>query len=108
QLGIEIRFRNEVSDIAALARESDLLVGADGVNSIVRKFFDEQFNTDQSARPNKYIWYGTNQLFHGLTLTFRESETGVFAAHSYKFNSSTSTFIVECDPQTWEKAGFAH
>jgi anthraniloyl-CoA monooxygenase len=31
----------------------------------------------------------------------------VFAAHSYKFNPTTSTFIVECDPQTWDKAGFA-
>jgi anthraniloyl-CoA monooxygenase len=58
-------------------------------------------------RPNRYIWYGTNQLFHGLTLTFRESEVGVFAAHSYKFNDTTSTFIAECDPQTWTSAGFA-
>src|SRR6185503_8591894 len=31
QLGIAIRFRSEVSDVAALARESDLLLGADGV-----------------------------------------------------------------------------
>ena len=42
-------------------------------------------------------------LFHGLTLTFRENEAGVFAAHSYKFNQTTSTFIVECDQQTWRQ-----
>jgi anthraniloyl-CoA monooxygenase len=30
----------------------------------------------------------------------------VFSAHSYKFNKSTSTFIVECDPSTWSAAGF--
>ncbi|PYS87283.1 MAG: monooxygenase, partial [Acidobacteria bacterium] len=60
-----------------------------------------------STRPNKYIWYGTNHLFHGLTLTFRETPAGVFAAHSYKFDKTTSTFIVECDPQTWQQAGFA-
>ncbi len=58
-------------------------------------------------RPNRYIWYGTNRLFHGLTLTFRENEAGVFAAHSYKFNQTTSTFIVECDQETWAAAGFA-
>jgi anthraniloyl-CoA monooxygenase len=58
------------------------------------------------VRRNKYIWYGTNQLFHGLTLTFRETEAGVFAAHSYKFNKTTSTFIVECDEETWTRAGF--
>jgi anthraniloyl-CoA monooxygenase len=107
QLGIEIRFHNEVSDIAALARESDLLVGSDGVNSSVRNFFDEKFQSDLSVRPNKYIWYGTHQLFHGLTLTFRENEAGVFAAHSYKFSPDTSTFIVECDPDTWTNAPFA-
>jgi anthraniloyl-CoA monooxygenase len=58
-------------------------------------------------RPNKYIWYGTHHLFHGLTLTFRENDAGVFAAHSYKFDKTTSTFIVECDPQTWSNAKFA-
>ena len=107
QLGVEIRFRTEVADVAALARESDLLIGADGVNSTVRKVFEKEFAPDLSVRPNKYIWYGTNQLFHGLTLTFRESEAGVFAAHSYKFSPDTSTFIIECDIETWTHAGFA-
>src|SRR6476469_5665279 len=105
-LGIEIKFRTEIDDVAALARSADLLVGADGVNSTVRKSFADHFQPELSVRPNKYIWYGTNQLFHGLTLTFRESDAGVFAAHSYKFNPTTSTFIVECDPQTWTRAGF--
>jgi anthraniloyl-CoA monooxygenase len=45
-------------------------------------------------------------LFHGLTLTFRESDAGLFIAHSYKFDAATSTFIVECGQQTWERAGF--
>jgi len=31
----------------------------------------------------------------------------VFAARSYKFDQTTITFIVECDPQTWNAAGFA-
>jgi anthraniloyl-CoA monooxygenase len=106
-LGIEIKFRTEIDDVAAVARSADLLVGADGVNSTVRKVFADHFQPELSVRPNKYIWYGTNQLFHGLTLTFRESDAGVFAAHSYKFNPTTSTFIIECDPDTWRRAGFA-
>jgi len=105
-LGIEIKFRTEIDDVAALARSADLLVGADGVNSTLRKSFADHFQPQLSVRPNKYIWYGTNQLFHGLTLTFRESDAGVFAAHSYKFNLTTSTFIVECDVDTWTNAGF--
>ena len=106
ELGIEIKFRTEVSDVVALKQQSDLLVGADGVNSGVRQTFPDRFIPDLSVRPNKYIWYGTKQLFHGLTLIFRETEAGVFAAHSYKFNDDTSTFIVECDALTWAASGF--
>jgi anthraniloyl-CoA monooxygenase len=105
-LDIDLRFRTEVSDVESLSKECDLLVGADGINSIVRQNYSQFFEPDLSVRENKYIWYGTQQLFHGLTLTFRAGGAGVFAAHSYKFNCSTSTFIVECDPQTWERAGF--
>ena len=107
ELGVEIRFRTEVANIESLKADCDLLVAADGVNSFVRESFGDRFRPDLSARPNKYIWYGTNRLFHGLTLTFRETPAGVFAAHSYKFDQTTSTFIVECDPQTWNDAGFA-
>ncbi|HEV8590246.1 MAG TPA: FAD-dependent monooxygenase [Pyrinomonadaceae bacterium] len=107
ELGIEINFRTEVADIESLRRDCDLLVGADGVNSTVRQRFAEQFQPNLGMRPNKYIWFGTNRLFHGLTLTFRQTPAGVFAAHSYKFDKTTSTFIVECDPLTWSNAGFA-
>lgn len=107
ELGVEVHFRHEIQDIEALRRDCDLLVGADGVNSTVRLRYADRFRPDLDVRSNRYIWYGTNQLFHGLTLTFRENDAGVFAAHSYKFNKTTSTFIVECDPQTWERAGFA-
>ena len=106
-LGIEINFQTEIANIDSLRADCDLLVGADGVNSSVRQKFADEFNPKLSVRPNKYIWYGTNQLFHGLTLTFRERSAGVFAAHSYKFDRGTSTFIVECDPETWSNAGFA-
>jgi len=107
QLGVEIEFRSEVHDVEALRNDCDLLLAADGVNSTVRVRYADQFQPQLDVRANRYIWYGTNQLFHGLTLTFRENDAGVFAAHSYKFNSTTSTFIVECDPETWANAGFA-
>ncbi|MDQ1611973.1 MAG: anthraniloyl-CoA monooxygenase [Pyrinomonadaceae bacterium] len=105
-LGVELRFRAEVSNLEEFA-DYDLIVGADGVNSTVRERFRAAFEPSVGVRSNKYIWYGTRQLFHGLTLTFRESAAGVFAAHSYKFDAETSTFIVECDAETWARAGFA-
>jgi anthraniloyl-CoA monooxygenase len=106
ELGVDLRFRTEVADIDALAGKCDLLIGSDGINSTVRQTYSQYFEPDLVVAANKYIWYGTRRLFHGLTLTFHENEAGVFAAHSYKFNRTTSTFIVECDPETWQRAGF--
>ncbi|HEY8187981.1 MAG TPA: FAD-dependent monooxygenase [Pyrinomonadaceae bacterium] len=107
QLGVKLLFRTEVSDIDSLRTSGDLLLAADGVNSTVRKQYSNQFSPHLDVRPNRYIWYGTNRLFHGLTLTFRENAAGVFAAHSYKFNQTTSTFIIECDRDTWDNARFS-
>ena len=108
ELGVNLHFRWPVNHIESLVRGGgyDLVVGADGVASGVRSEFQEQFKPDLSTRSNKYIWFGTRHLFHGLTLIFRENGAGVFAAHAYKFDKNTSTFIVECDPETWESAGF--
>ncbi|HKP84780.1 MAG TPA: FAD-dependent monooxygenase [Blastocatellia bacterium] len=104
-LNVELRFRANVTDVAEV-EDSDLLVGADGANSLVRRAYADTFQPKVEVRNNKYVWLGTDQLFHGLTLTFRETESGVFIAHSYKFNDTTSTFIVECDEDTWTNAGF--
>jgi anthraniloyl-CoA monooxygenase len=107
ELGVQLLFRTEIPEVDALRTSCDLLVAADGVNSTARKQYSEQFRPALDVRPNRYIWYGTNRLFHGLTLTFREYDAGVFAAHSYKFNQTTSTFIIECDVETWNTAGFS-
>jgi anthraniloyl-CoA monooxygenase len=105
-LGVDLRFQTPVVDPAEL-EPCDLLVGADGANSQIRQRYAGAFGPDVSAARNKYIWLGTPRLFHGLTLTFRQTAWGPFAAHSYKFSPALSTFIVECGPETWAKAGFA-
>src|SRR5688572_18394345 len=108
-LKVRLHFRTDLSaqDMEELLREADVLIGADGVNSTVRQKYAEFFKPSLNLRSNKYVWYGTRRLFHGLTLTFRQKDGGVFAAHSYKFDGTTSTFIVECDEETWARAGFA-
>jgi anthraniloyl-CoA monooxygenase len=104
-VGVDLRFHTNLTEPEAL-NGFDLVVGADGANSLVRQRYRDAFQPSIDLRRNMYIWLGTRQLFHGLTLTFRQDEAGVFAAHSYKFNKTTSTFIVECSPETWARAGF--
>jgi anthraniloyl-CoA monooxygenase len=105
-VGVDLRFHTNLTDPGQMG-EFDLVAGADGAHSTVRQRYREVFQPSIDVRRNKYIWLGTRRLFHGLTLTFRQTPAGVFAAHSYKFNKTTSTFIVECPPETWEAAGFA-
>ena len=103
-LGVDMKFNTNVTDFSELP-EFDLLVGADGANSFVRRTHSQFFQPNLDWRKNKYIWLGTNQLFDGLTLTFRQNEAGLFIAHSYRFSKTTSTFIVECGEEVWRSAG---
>jgi anthraniloyl-CoA monooxygenase len=106
ELGIELRFHTNVLNDVEAYRDCDLMVGADGARSQVRATYAQFFQPSVDVRRNKYIWLGTHQLFHALTLTFRQNADGYFIAHSYKFSEDTSTFIVECSEATWSKAGF--
>jgi 2-polyprenyl-6-methoxyphenol hydroxylase-like FAD-dependent oxidoreductase len=85
----------------------DLIVAADGVNSLVRRSYEGDFKTSLSYLDNKFVWFGTTKRFDTLTQTFVECELGTFNAHHYRYSPTMSTFIVECDRATWERAGFA-
>lgn len=104
ELGITIHYQREIQSLDEFP-DADLIVAADGVNSIIRSKYADRFSPDISRRTNKYIWYGTDQKFDGLTLTFRENEHGQFAAHSYRFSKDKSTFVVECSEDVWRRAG---
>ncbi|HEX6295234.1 MAG TPA: FAD-dependent monooxygenase [Burkholderiales bacterium] len=85
--------------------EQDLIVAADGVNSFVRRCAD--FGTTLEHLTNRFAWYGTTKVFGTLTQTFVENEHGTFNAHHYRHAARMSTFVVECDAATWQRAGFS-
>ncbi len=106
RLGVELRFETRLTGLTSL-RDCDLIVGADGVNSVVRETYRAQFQPSVQVLSNKYVWYGTHRLFDCLTLTFRENRHGAFVAHHYRHGEAESTFVVECDAETWANAGLA-
>ena len=105
-LGVEIKFEHDVSDIGALTRDADLVVAADGINSRVREKFAAQFKPSVDLRPNKFAWMGSTRPFDAFTFFFRETEFGIFIAHCYQYEPGRSTWVMETDPQTFERAGF--
>jgi 2-polyprenyl-6-methoxyphenol hydroxylase-like FAD-dependent oxidoreductase len=87
-------------------RDFDLIVAADGLNSIGRRTYEGDFATSLSYLDSKFIWYGTTRCFPTLTQTFVESEYGAFNAHHYRYSATMSTFIIECSRPTWLRARF--
>src|SRR5580693_335631 len=113
ELGVDLRFRRELrslDDLAAFglagAERPDLVVGADGVNSLVRRELAAQFRPDLDVRSARYVWLGTTRRFAAFTFIFVERFGGVFQAHAYRFDDRQSAFIVECDEASWRAAGF--
>jgi anthraniloyl-CoA monooxygenase len=103
-VGVELAFDRRVDDIASLP-QSDLVVAADGANSTLRRRMADAFDPTLDVRPNKLAWYGTTQLFDPLSLIFRQNADGLVVAHTYRYSRTHSTFLVECDPATWRRAG---
>src|SRR5205807_8540985 len=85
----------------------DLVVAADGLNSLVRRSFEKEFGASVSHSTNKFAWYGTPKRFETLSQTFVETELGAFNAHHYRYSPDMSTFLVETDVATWQRYGLA-
>lgn len=105
ELGVDLCFQTEVEAVEALMEASDLVLGADGINSSVRRQFADDFRPTLQPEGSKFIWLGTTQQFDAFTFIFEHNEAGRFQAHVYPFSNDVSTFIVECHPVTWRKAG---
>ena len=104
--GVTPRYDTLIQSVDQLA-DYDLIVAADGLNSLVRRAFEGDFGTSLSYSANKFAWYGTTRRFETLSQTFVETELGAFNAHHYRYAPSMSTFLIECDPATWRRYGFA-
>ena len=104
--GVVLRYDTQITSLDQLTGY-DLIVAADGLNSLVRRSFEGDFGTSLSYSANKFAWYGTTKRFETLSQTFVETDMGTFNAHHYRYSRDMSTFLVECDLPTWQAYGFA-
>jgi 2-polyprenyl-6-methoxyphenol hydroxylase-like FAD-dependent oxidoreductase len=105
-VGVVPIFERVVTELDELGG-ADLVVGADGVNSLVRRTYEKQFGASTRFLTNHFAWFGTTRRFETLTQTFVENDLGFFNAHHYRYAPQLSTFIVEVDQATFTRAGFA-
>ena len=108
ELGVEIEYETEIDmkDVDKYREEYDLVIACDGLNSRVRALYEDAFKPNIDVRRNRFVWLGVKKSFDAFNFIFKQTEWGWFWAHAYQFNEDTSTFIVECGPETWARAGF--
>lgn len=104
--GVTPRYQTQIESLDQFAGY-DLIVAADGLNSLVRRSFEKEFGASVTYSTNKFAWYGTTKRFATLSQTFVKTGLGTFNAHHYRYSPEMSTFLVECDAATWQAYGFA-
>lgn len=104
ELGVELQFGRELTDVGELG-QFDLLIAADGINSVIRRTYGAIFKPSIELGKAHYIWLGVEKALDAFTFIFRENEHGHFQVHAYPSSGATSTFIVECDDASWRRAG---
>jgi 2-polyprenyl-6-methoxyphenol hydroxylase-like FAD-dependent oxidoreductase len=105
-LGVAPQYDTRIDSLDALP-PADLTIGADGLNSLVRRASPEIFGERIEHLENRFVWYGANREFDALTQTFIETPHGPMNAHHYSYAPGHATFIIEMGPVTFERSGFA-
>jgi anthraniloyl-CoA monooxygenase len=105
EFGVTIHYRQPAPALELLRSRHDLVVGADGVNSITRQSRQGVFQAQLDARHARYMWLGTPLVFDAFKFFIAETDFGVVQAHAYPYSDAMSTFIVELEEESWIKSG---
>lgn len=100
ELGITVHYHHR--NDALSGSDADLVVGADGVNSVMRNTHAEAFGMTSYPLKSKMAWYGTRAHFPYPILSFRKTKLGYFWGVGYAYTETMSTFVAECAESTWE------
>jgi anthraniloyl-CoA monooxygenase len=101
ELGVDLVFEREIRSDEEFP-DADLIIASDGLNSRIRAKYADEFKPNMDVRRNRYIWLGTDKSFDAFTFDFRKTEHGWLQAHIYRFDATTSTFIVETTEEVFK------
>ena len=102
---MSIHYRQQAPPLKLLRSKHDLVVGADGVNSVTRQAGQDAFQAQLQERHARYMWLGTPLVFDAFKFFIAETDFGVVQAHAYPYSEAMSTFIVELEEESWNKSG---
>ncbi len=106
-LGVELKFEQEARPASEYAKDYDVVIASDGLNSRTRSELADVFKPEIDTRKCQFVWLGTRQKFdNAFTFIFEETDKGWLWAHAYQFDDNTATFIVECTQETFDAYGF--
>jgi anthraniloyl-CoA monooxygenase len=105
ELGVKLVFQKEIKSLEEVA-DADLVVVADGINSIIREKNKDHFQPSVDLRPNKFTWLGSTKPLDAFKYFFRETPEGILLAHCYQYEAGRSTWVIETDEATWRNFGF--
>jgi anthraniloyl-CoA monooxygenase len=108
ELGVDIQFNTDITDVDQLHTDDyDLVVAGDGLTSILRERYQDDFGTTIDWRRNKFCWLATSKPLDDFEFIFRSNEHGWWWVHAYRYEEGNTTWIVETSEETWAAAGMA-
>ena len=105
EFGVRVHYREPAPELERLRGSYDLVVAADGVNSLTRSGSAEVFQPRLDAGHARYIWLGTPLVLEAFKFFIAETDIGTVQAHAYPYSDGMSTFIVELAEDTWRRSG---
>jgi anthraniloyl-CoA monooxygenase len=105
EVGVGLHYQAHIDDLSRLS-DSDVIVGADGINSRIRETYKEHFKPSLHLKSNKFTWLGSTRPLDGFTFFFKQTDHGLICAHTYQYEPGHSTWVIETSPETWAAFGF--
>ncbi|MQA84703.1 MAG: hypothetical protein GEV03_08800 [Streptosporangiales bacterium] len=107
ELQVQIRTGQAAPDSPELARTHELVVAADGANSLVRSAHQRSFGSTPKVGRSRYAWLCMGEQLDAFQFYTLERSGNVIQIHSYPHATDASTVIIEMREEAWRRLSLA-